>query len=172
MPPEKITAESRTEFGKGAARRIRREDKVPAVLYTHGDEPQHITLPGHDTMMALKHGGANALLELSIDGKSQLGLTKQIQVDPITRHLEHIDFVVVKKGEKVTVNVPIHVTGEAAAETLVVTENSDGLPRGRGDPHPRVHRGQHRGRRGRHPDPRLASSRCLRARCCSATTRC
>ncbi len=124
MPPEKITAETRTEFGKGAARRIRREDKVPAVLYTHGDEPQHITLPGHDTMMALKHGGANALLELSIDGKSQLGLTKQIQVDPITRHLEHIDFVVVKKGEKVTVNVPIHVTGEAVAETLVVTENS------------------------------------------------
>ena len=124
MPPEKITAETRTEFGKGAARRIRRADKVPAVLYTHGDTPQHITLPGHETMMALKHGGANALLQLEIDGKSQLGLTKQIQIDPITRNLEHVDFIVVKKGEKVTVNVPIHVTGEAADETLVVTENS------------------------------------------------
>ena len=124
MPPEKITAETRTEFGKGAARRIRREDKVPAVLYTHGDEPQHITLPGHDTMMALKHGGANALLELSIDGKSQLGLTKQIQVDPITRIIEHIDFVAVRRGEKVHVDVPIHVVGEAGPDTLVVTENA------------------------------------------------
>ncbi len=124
MPPEKITAESRTEFGKGAARRIRRSDKVPAVVYGHGKDPIHITLPGHDTMMALKHGGANALLELEIDGSTQLGLTKQVQIDPITRHLEHIDFVAVRKGEKVTVNVPIHLVGEAAPETLVVTENS------------------------------------------------
>ena len=87
MAAEKITAEQRTEFGKGAARRIRREDKIPAVLYGHGDDPLHLTLPGHDTMMALKHGGANALLDLQIDGKSQLALTKQVQVDPITpRH--------------------------------------------------------------------------------------
>jgi large subunit ribosomal protein L25 len=121
---EKITAETRTEFGKGAARRIRREDKVPAVLYTQGDQPVHITLPGHDTMMALKHGGVNALLELDIEGKSQLGLTKQVQVDPITRHLEHIDFVLVKKGDKATVNVPIHLVGEAGPDTLVVTENN------------------------------------------------
>ncbi|HET8959081.1 50S ribosomal protein L25/general stress protein Ctc [Nocardioides sp.] len=121
---EKITAETRTEFGKGAARRIRRQDKVPAVLYTHGDAPVHLTLPGHDTMMALKHGGANALLELEIDGKTQLGLTKQIQVDPITRILEHVDFVLVKKGEKVTVDVPVHLVGEAGPDTLVVTENN------------------------------------------------
>ena len=121
---EKITAETRTEFGKGAARRIRRQDKVPAVIYGHGNEPIHIALPGHDTMMALKHGGANALLEIEVDGTTQLGLTKQIQIDPITRFLEHIDFVAVKKGEKVTVNVPIHLIGEAAPETLVVTENS------------------------------------------------
>jgi large subunit ribosomal protein L25 len=124
MAAEKITAETRTEFGKGAARRIRRQDKVPAVLYTAGDQPVHITLPGHDTMMALKHGGVNALLELEIDGKSQLGLTKQVQVDPITRHLEHIDFVLVKKGDKATVNVPIHLVGEAGPDTLVVTENT------------------------------------------------
>jgi len=120
MSAEKITAESRTEFGKGAARRIRREHKVPAVVYGHGNDPIHITLPGHDTMMALKHGGANALLELDIDGKSTLALTKQVQVDPIKRHLEHIDFVVVRKGEKVTVEVPVHLNGEAAKETLVV----------------------------------------------------
>jgi large subunit ribosomal protein L25 len=121
---EKIKAESRTEFGKGAARRIRRADKVPAVIYGHGNEPIHVTLPGHDTMMALKHGGANALLELDIDGKTQLALTKQVQVDPIKRHLEHIDFVAVVKGEKVTVEVPVHLNGEAARETLVVTENA------------------------------------------------
>ena len=121
---EKIKAEKRTEFGKGAARRIRREDKVPAVVYGHGNDPIHITLPGHDTMMALKHGGANALLELEIDGKSQLALTKQVQVDPIKRHLEHVDFVAVKRGEKVTVDVPVHLVGEAARETLVVTESA------------------------------------------------
>jgi large subunit ribosomal protein L25 len=124
MSAEKITAESRTEFGKGAARRIRRANKVPAVVYGHGQDPVHITLPGHDTMMALKHGGANALLELDIEGDEQLALTKQVQVDPIRRHLEHIDFVAVRKGEKVTVDVPIHTVGDAAPETLVVTENS------------------------------------------------
>jgi large subunit ribosomal protein L25 len=124
MSAEKITAESRTEFGKGAARRIRRANKVPAVVYGHGQDPVHITLPGHDTMMALKHGGANALLELSIDGEDTLALTKQVQIDPIKRHLEHIDFVVVVKGEKVTVEVPVHLNGEAARETLVVVDNS------------------------------------------------
>jgi large subunit ribosomal protein L25 len=124
MSAEKITAESRTEFGKGAARRIRREDKVPAVIYGHGNEPTHITLPGHETMMALKHGGANALLELDLEGKTQLALTKQVQIDPITRHLEHIDFVSVKRGEKVTVEIPVHLNGEAARETLVVTETA------------------------------------------------
>ena len=124
MAAEKIKAESRTEFGKGAARRIRREHKVPAVVYGHGNETIHISLPGHETMMALKHGGSNALLELDIDGASQLALTKQVQVDPIRRTLEHIDFVAVRKGEKVTVDVGIHLTGQAASETLVVTENT------------------------------------------------
>jgi large subunit ribosomal protein L25 len=124
MSTEKIKAETRTEFGKGAARRIRRADKVPAVIYGHGNDPIHVTLPGHDTMMALKHGGANALLELDIEGKSQLALTKQVQIDPIKRHLEHIDFVAVIKGEKVTVEVPVHLNGEAARETLVVTDTT------------------------------------------------
>jgi len=121
---EKIKAEVRTEFGKGAARRIRREGKTPAVVYGHGNEPIHLTLPGHDTMMALKHGGANALLELDVEGTTHLALTKQVQVDPIKRNLEHVDFVAVKRGEKVTVEVPVHLNGEAARETLVVTETS------------------------------------------------
>jgi large subunit ribosomal protein L25 len=124
MATEKITAEPRTEFGKGAARRIRRDHKIPAVLYGHGNDPVHVTLPGHATMMALKHGGANALLELDIEGETQLALTKQVQVDPIHRTLEHIDFVAVRRGEKVTVDVPVHLNGEAAPETLVVTENA------------------------------------------------
>src|SRR3712207_4035971 len=124
MASEKITAETRTEFGKGAARRIRRADKIPAVLYGHGNDPVHVTLPGHATMMALKHGGANALLELDIDGTTQLALTKQVQIDPIKRSLEHIDFVAVRRGEKVTVDVPVVVVGEAASETLVVLENN------------------------------------------------
>jgi len=121
---EKITAEKRTEFGKGAARRIRRDNKIPAVIYGHGNDPIHVTLPGHDTMMALKHGGSNALLELEIDGTEQLALTKAVQIDPIRRVLEHIDFVAVRQGEKVTVDVRINVVGEAVSETLVVTENA------------------------------------------------
>ena len=124
MSAEKIKAETRTEFGKGAARRIRREHKVPAVIYGHGNEPTHVTLPGHATMLALKHGGANALLELDLEGDTHLVLTKQVQIDPIKRHLEHVDFVTVVRGEKVTVDVPISVTGEADSETLVVVEHA------------------------------------------------
>ena len=124
MAAEKIAAEARTEFGKGAARRIRREDKVPAVIYGHGNDPTHITLPGHEIMLALKHGGANALLDIDVDGESHLALTKQVQVDPIKRFIEHVDFVAVRRGEKVTVDIPVHVVGEAVAETLVVLENS------------------------------------------------
>ena len=119
MATEKITAETRTEFGKGAARRIRRQDKIPAVVYGHGGDPIHLTLPGHETMMALRHHGPNALLELSIDGKTQLALTKQVQIDNVRRLIEHVDFIAVKAGEKVTVDVPVTVVGEAAPETLV-----------------------------------------------------
>ena len=122
--PEKIAAEPRTEFGKGAARRIRRDDKIPAVIYGHGNDPVHVILPGHQTMMALKHGGANALLALDVDGSEQLALTKDVQIDPIRRVIEHLDFVAVRRGEKVTVDVPIHVVGDAAPETLVVNENT------------------------------------------------
>jgi large subunit ribosomal protein L25 len=119
-----ITAEPRTEFGKGAARRIRRADKVPAVLYGHGTDPQHITLPGHDTMLALKHGGANALLTISVDGKEQMALPKQIQRDPIKGFLEHLDLIIVRKGEKVTVDIPVHLVGDPNPDALIVTETS------------------------------------------------
>jgi large subunit ribosomal protein L25 len=119
----KIQAETRTEFGKGAARRIRRADKVPAVLYGHGTDPIHITMPGHETMLALKHGGANALLSIEVEGKSHLSLPKQVQRDPIKGFLEHLDLIVVRKGEKVVVDIPVHVVGDAASDALVVTEH-------------------------------------------------
>jgi large subunit ribosomal protein L25 len=123
MSETKLQAESRTEFGKGAARRIRRADKVPAVLYGHGTDPVHVTLPGHDTMLALKHGGANALLSIEVGGKSHLTIPKQVQRDPIKGFLEHVDLLVVRRGEKVVVDVPVHVVGESAPETLVTTEH-------------------------------------------------
>ena len=122
MSTETIKAETRSEFGKGAARRIRRADKIPAVIYGHGSDPIHVTLPGHETMMAIKHGGANALLEIEIDGASQLALTKAVQIDPVRRLLEHVDFVAVKRGEKVTVDVPVHTVGEAERDSLVQIE--------------------------------------------------
>ena len=124
MSTEKITAEVREEFGKGAARRIRRDNKIPAVIYGHGNDTVHVTLPGHATMMALKHGGANALLELDINGDSQLALAREVQIDPLRRVIEHVDFVAVRRGERVTVDVAVHTVGEAATETLVVTENA------------------------------------------------
>jgi large subunit ribosomal protein L25 len=120
MSETKLVAEIRTQFGKGAARKIRRDHKIPAVMYGHGAEPVHITLPGHDTMMALKH--VNALLTIEVDGKEQLALAKDVQRDPIKPVIEHVDLVVVVKGEKVTVDVPVHVEGEAAAETLVTVD--------------------------------------------------
>lgn len=118
----KLVATTRTKFGKGAARTIRREHKIPAVMYGHGTEPVHITLPGHETMMALKF--ANALLTIEIDGKDHLALAKDVQRHPIRPTIEHVDFVVVRKGEKVHVGVSIHVVGEAAVDTVVSLENN------------------------------------------------
>jgi large subunit ribosomal protein L25 len=118
----KINAEQRNEFGKGAARRIRREQKVPAVLYGHGSDPLHVTLPGHALMLALKN--SNALLSIELDGRSQLALPKQVQRNPIRGDIEHADLILVRRGEKVTVDVPVHVIGEAARDALVVLENA------------------------------------------------
>ncbi len=121
MSETRLIAERRTQFGKGAARKIRRDHKIPAVMYGHGTDPVHITLPGHDTMMALKN--ANALLTIEIDGDDQLALAKDVQRDPIKPVIEHIDLVVVRRGEKVTVDVPVHIEGEAAPETVVTVDS-------------------------------------------------
>ena len=122
MPEVKLSAELRTEFGKGAARRIRRAHKVPAVLYGHGTDPIHITLPGHETLLALRTN--NALLSIDVDGSSQLALPKQVQRDPLKHTIEHVDLVLVRRGELVTVDVAILVEGEAAPETLVVVDHN------------------------------------------------
>jgi large subunit ribosomal protein L25 len=121
MSEIKLNAETRTQFGKGAARKIRRDHKIPAVLYGHGTEPVHITLPGHDTMMALKT--ANALVDIVLDGKSQLALAKDVQRDPIKPVIDHVDLVVVRRGEKVTVDVAVTTEGEAAPETVVTVDS-------------------------------------------------
>jgi len=122
VPEVKLIAELRTEFGKGAARRIRRAHKVPAVLYGHGTAPIHIALPGHETLLALRT--ANALLSIEVDGSSQLALPKQVQRDPLKHTIEHVDLVIVRRGEKVTVDVAIHVVGEAGPDTLVVVDHN------------------------------------------------
>ena len=122
MPEVRLTAELRTEFGKGAARRIRRAHKVPAVLYGHGTAPIHISLPGHETLLALRT--ANALLSIEVNGSSQLALPKQVQRDPLKHTIEHVDLVIVRRGEKVTVDVPVHIEGEAGPDTLVVVDHN------------------------------------------------
>ncbi len=135
MSEVRIAAEPRTEFGKGPSRRIRRANKVPAVLYGHGEAPRHFSLPGHELMLALKHD-ANALLTLQTEDGDQLALPKAVVRDPIKGFLEHVDLVAVRKGEKVTVEIPVQLTGEAAPETLVdqqtmtltVTADATALP--------------------------------------------
>ena len=120
MSEVRLSAEPRTEFGKGAARRIRRDKKVPAVLYGHGTDPRHISLPGHELMLALKT--ANVLLTLELDGGTELALPKDVQRDPIKGFLEHVDLVLVRLGEKVRVEINVHVIGEAVPETFVTLE--------------------------------------------------
>jgi len=113
VPEVKIAAETRSEFGKGAARRTRREGRVPAVLYGHGTETRHLSLPGHDLMRALRT--SNALLSLEgLTNGSEIALPKAVQRNPVTGIIEHVDLILVRRGEKVTVEVPIRVTGEIA----------------------------------------------------------
>jgi large subunit ribosomal protein L25 len=119
----KISAEPRTEFGKGGARRTRRAGKVPAVLYGHGEQPKHISLPAREFAAAIRHGGINQVFAIEIsDGTEALALPKAIQRDPIKDTLEHVDLLIVRRGEQVTVEVPVHLVGEAARETLVMQE--------------------------------------------------
>ncbi|MEK6312685.1 MULTISPECIES: 50S ribosomal protein L25/general stress protein Ctc [Curtobacterium] len=116
----KLAAEVRTKFGKGAARKIRANDKIPAVVYGHGTEPKHITLPGHETMLIVRT--ANAIIDLDIEGTAQLALVKDVQRDPVRQIIEHIDLVVVRRGEKVTVDVPVVVEGESFSGTIHVQD--------------------------------------------------
>ena len=117
-----LSVSVRTQTGKGASRRARRDGKIPAVLYGHGADPQHLELPGHDFAAVLRHSGTNAVLTLRIDGKEQLALTKAITIHPIRRTIQHADLLVVRRGEKVVVEVGINVQGEAAPGTLVTQE--------------------------------------------------
>jgi large subunit ribosomal protein L25 len=118
VPEVHIAAEPRTEFGKGPARRERRAGKVPAVLYGHGSDPRHITLPGHDVLMALRT--ANVLIRLDgLAGGSALALPKAVQRDAIRGTVEHVDLILVRSGEKVTVEIPINVTGDVAPDGML-----------------------------------------------------
>ena len=116
----KLTAEARTEFGKGFARRIRMAGKIPAVIYGHGTDPQHVTLPGHEVGLILRK--ANQVLELDIAGKETLALVKDVQKDPVRQIIEHLDLVIVRKGEKVTIDIPVHVEGESAPNTTAAQD--------------------------------------------------
>ncbi len=112
-----IKAEKRTQFGKGAARKIRRNHKVPAVLYGHGSETRHLTLPGHELMIALRT--PNVLIRLQGDGIDELALPKGVQRDPIKGFLEHVDLLLVKRGEQVSVEIPVVVTGDVVSDGVV-----------------------------------------------------
>jgi large subunit ribosomal protein L25 len=118
----RLEAETRTEFGKGSARRDRRAGRVPAVLYGHGQDVVHLSLPAREFAAALRNGGTNALLTIVLDGKEQMALTKAVQRDPLTRVHKHADLLIVRRGEKVTVDVPVHVTGDTAPDTLISVE--------------------------------------------------
>ncbi|MBA0125464.1 50S ribosomal protein L25/general stress protein Ctc [Haloechinothrix sp. YIM 98757] len=120
MSEVRLTAEPRTEFGKGAARRFRRSGKIPAVLYGHGTDPKHLTLPTIEFARVIRENGRNAVLSLNVDGsRRQLALTKTITVHPLKNYIQHVDLLVLKRGEKVTVDIPLHITGEAISGSLV-----------------------------------------------------
>ncbi|MDR1386904.1 MAG: 50S ribosomal protein L25/general stress protein Ctc [Propionibacteriaceae bacterium] len=119
----KLEAQPRAEFGKGASRRLRRAGRVPAVMYGHGADPVHVSLPAHATQLALRQ--ANALLTIDVvGGQPQLALPKQIQRDPISDVIEHVDLIMVRRGERVTVEVPLIVVGEVKGEAMIVTDQS------------------------------------------------
>lgn len=122
MAEARIDAEIRTEFGKGAARRTRRAGKIPAVLYGHGTDPQHLSLPSLEFARVIREQGRNAVLTLNIDGAPQLALTKTVVTHPIRPYIEHVDLLVIRRGEKVSVEVPVTVTGEAGPGSLVTQD--------------------------------------------------
>jgi len=118
----RLAAEPRTEFGKGAARRTRRAGKIPAVLYGHGSDPQHVALPALEFARVVREQGSNAVLSIDVDGEAQLALTKTVTVHPIRRYIEHVDLLLVRRGEKVVVDVNILLSGTAVPGTLITQE--------------------------------------------------
>ncbi|MGH8965636.1 MAG: 50S ribosomal protein L25/general stress protein Ctc, partial [Actinomycetes bacterium] len=122
MAEARIDAETRTEFGKGAARRTRRAGKIPAVLYGHGTDPQHLSLPQLEFARVIRDQGRNAVLTLNIGGTPQLALTKTVVTHPIRPYIEHVDLLVIRRGEKVAVEVQVVVTGDAAPGTMITQE--------------------------------------------------
>lgn len=124
MSEVRLVADTRTEFGKGGARRTRRAGKIPAVIYGHGDQPRHVALPAREFGNAIRHGGANVLLTLELDGAEQLAIPKAIQRNPIKGHYEHVDLLSVRRGEKVTVDVPLSIVGSLVAGGMLAQENN------------------------------------------------
>jgi len=120
----RLTAEVRTEFGKGGARRTRRSGKIPAVIYGHGADPRHVSLPAREFTQAIRHGGSNVLLTLSVDGKDELTIPKSVQRHPIRGNFEHVDLIAVRRGERVTIDVPLHVTGDIAPGAMLGQEHT------------------------------------------------
>jgi large subunit ribosomal protein L25 len=118
VPEVRIAAESRSEFGKGAARQVRREGRVPGVLYGHGTDTRHVSLPGHDLLLALRTPNVLILLD-GLPGGSQLALPKAVQRDPIRGSIDHVDLILVRRGEKVTVDIPVQVSGEVAPDGML-----------------------------------------------------
>ena len=124
MSEVRLIADTRTEFGKGGARRTRRAGKIPAVIYGHGEQPRHVALPAREFGNAIRHGGANVLLTLELDGAEQLAIPKAIQRNPIKGHYEHVDLLSVRRGEKVTVDVPLSVVGSLVPGGMLAQENN------------------------------------------------
>ena len=118
----KLSAGKRTSFGKGAARKLRAAGNIPAVIYGHGGEPQHVTLPAHETALLLRK--SNVVVTLDIEGSKELVLVKDVQKDPVRQIIEHVDLIIVRKGEKVTVEVSVHVEGDSFPGTIVVVDHN------------------------------------------------
>ena len=122
MSEVRLSAEARTEFGKGGARRTRRAGKIPAVIYGHGADPRHVSLPAREFTNAIRHGGANVLLTLDLEGEEQLAIPKAIQRHAIKGTYDHVDLLAVRSGEKVTIDVPLHISGDIAPGGLLNQE--------------------------------------------------
>lgn len=122
MSEVRLPAERRTEFGKGGARRTRRAGKIPAVIYGHGADPRHVSLPAREFANAVRHGGANVLLTLDLEGRQELVIPKAIQRHAIKGTFDHVDLLAVRQGEKLTVDVPVVVTGEVVSGGLLNVE--------------------------------------------------